>query len=77
VIQWRSAEVERLRTAGPEDIFNTDETALYYTATPDYYMIFKNASASAGKKVKDIITVLLTCSMMETIKMKPLVIAKE
>jgi hypothetical protein len=39
-------------------------------------MIFKNASASAGKKVKDRITVLLTCNMLGTIKMMPLVIGK-
>jgi hypothetical protein len=49
---------------------------LYYRGTPDYCMIFKNASASAGKKVKDRITVLLTCNMMGTIKTKPLVIGK-
>jgi hypothetical protein len=39
-------------------------------------MIFKNASASAGKKVKDRITVLLTCNMTGIIKIKPLVIGK-
>jgi hypothetical protein len=39
-------------------------------------MIFKNASACAGKKVKDRITVLLTCNMTETLKMKPPVIGK-
>jgi hypothetical protein len=36
-------------------------------------MIFKNASASAGKKVKDRIIVLLTCNMTRTNKMKLLV----
>jgi hypothetical protein len=42
-----------LNTYSPEDIFNTDETGLYYRATPDYFMIFKNDPASVGKKVKD------------------------
>jgi hypothetical protein len=65
-----------LKTFSPEDIFNTDKTGLYYRATPDYCMIFKNASACAGKKVKDRSTVLLTCSMTGTVKMKPLVIGK-
>jgi hypothetical protein len=62
-----------LNTYSPENIFNTDETGLYYKATLDYCLIFKIASACAGKKDKDRITVLLTCSMMGTIKMKPLV----
>jgi hypothetical protein len=39
-------------------------------------MIFKNPSASGRKKVKDTITVLLTCNMAGTIKMKQLVIGK-
>jgi hypothetical protein len=59
-----------------ENIFKTDETGLYYRATPDYSMIFKKASASAGKKVTDKITVLLTYNMTGTIKMKPLVTGK-
>ena len=63
-------------TYNPEDIFNTDETALYYRATPDHCMVLKNSSASAGKKLKDRITVLLTCNMTGTIKLKPLVIGK-
>jgi hypothetical protein len=44
--------------------------------TPDYCMIFKNASAPAGKKVTDRITVLLTCNFVGTINMKPLVVGK-
>jgi hypothetical protein len=39
-------------------------------------MIFKNPSASARKKVKDRITVLLTCNMVGTIKTKQSVIGK-
>ena len=39
-------------------------------------MVLKNSSKSAGKKLKDRITVLLTCNMTGTIKLKPLVIGK-
>jgi hypothetical protein len=70
--EWKTL----LNTYSPDDIFNTDETGLYYGDTPNYCMIFKNDSASAGKKVRDRNTVLLTCNMMETIKMTPLVIGK-
>jgi hypothetical protein len=65
-----------LNTYSPVDVFNADKTELYYRATPDYSMIFKNSSASSGKKVKDRIIVLLTCNMTGTIKMKSLVIGK-
>ncbi|XP_025206204.1 tigger transposable element-derived protein 4-like [Melanaphis sacchari] len=52
-----------LNKYGPENIFNLDETGLYYRATPDYCMVLKNAPASAGKKNKARITVALTCNM--------------
>jgi hypothetical protein len=39
-------------------------------------MVFKNATASAGKKIKNRITVLLTCNMPGTIKMKPIIVKK-
>jgi hypothetical protein len=46
---WLQTDLKTvLNTYGPDDIFNTDETGLYYRATPGYCMSFKNASASAG-----------------------------
>ena len=47
-------------TYNPADILNTGETALYYRATPDHCMVLKNSSASAGKKLKDRITLNLS-----------------
>jgi hypothetical protein len=60
---------------------STSETSICFNETTysvsssfsDYYMVFKNASASAWKKIKDTVTVLLICSMTSTIKMKPLI----
>jgi len=34
----------------PENIFNMDKMGLYYRATPEYCLQFKNAIATAGKK---------------------------
>lgn len=65
-----------LNKYGPVNIFNLDETGLYYRATPDYCMVLKNAPASAGKKNKARITVALTCNMTGTVKKKPIVIGK-
>lgn len=58
------------------NIYNLDETGLYYRATPDYCMVFKKNPASAGKKLKERITVALTCNMTGSDKRKPLVIGK-
>lgn len=60
----------------PQDIFNSDETGLYYRATPDKAMVFKSAEAVGCKRLKDRLTVLLTCNMTGTEKTPPLVIGK-
>jgi hypothetical protein len=61
----------------PEHIYNLDETALYYRATPDTCMMFKNSEAYGGaKKLKDRLSVLLLCNMTGSVKVKPLVIGK-
>lgn len=60
----------------PQDIFNTDETGLYYRATPDHCLIFKNSTSTAGKKIKDRLTVLLTCNMTGSEKLRPFVLGK-
>ena len=40
---WRSCVLpELLLTYGPDDIYNADETGLYYRATPDGTLAFKN-----------------------------------
>jgi hypothetical protein len=57
-----------LNKYAPENIFNLNETGLYYRATPDYCMGLKNATASAGKKNKARITLALTCNMTGTVK---------
>ena len=65
-----------LQKYDPQNIFNLNETALYYRATPDHCLIFKNSEATAGKKMKDQLTVLLLCNMTGLKKIKPLVLGK-
>lgn len=57
------------------DIFNADETALYYRQLPERTMNAKNSSSSGAKKSKDRLTLLLCCSM-EGEKLPPLAIGK-
>lgn len=60
----------------PEDIFNTDETALFYKLLPNKTMSRKGESCKGGKLAKDRITVLLTSNAAGSEKIKPLVIGK-
>lgn len=57
------------------DIFNVDETALYYRQLPGRTMCLKNGSSSGMKRSKERLTLLLCCSM-EGEKLTPLVIGK-
>ena len=55
---------ERLDQFTPENIFNADETCLFYKLQPDKTMIFKEQKCSGGKKAKDHLTLLVGASMM-------------
>ena len=47
----------------PEDIYNVDETGLFYKLQPDKSLTFKGEKCSGGKKPKDRLTVLVGASM--------------
>ena len=55
------------------DIFNVDETGLFYRALPTKSMSVKGEEAKGGRKSKERITVLLVCSA-EGEKLRPFVI---
>jgi hypothetical protein len=61
----------------PDNIYNADETGLYFRALPDSTYVEKELrNQSCGiKTVKDRITVLICCSMTE-VKKQPLIIGK-
>ncbi|GBN28635.1 Tigger transposable element-derived protein 4 [Araneus ventricosus] len=42
----------------PDQIFNTDETGLFFRALPEHILLFKNESTGGSKKVKERLTVL-------------------
>ena len=65
-----------LKDYQPRDIFNADETGLYWRAIPDGTMSFKGAEASGAKIAKDRMTLLLACNMDGSEKLEPLVIGK-
>ena len=51
---------ELLREYNPADIYNADETGMYYRATPDGSLCYAYEQLSGSKKAMDRITVL-TC----------------
>lgn len=63
-----------LKDYDPHQIFNTDETGLFYRALPQHTHMFKTESNAGFKKIKQRVTVLLTCNMTGTVKKTPLVI---
>ena len=59
----------------PEDVFNCDETGLFYRALPDKTLERKRQDVKGGKLCKERLTVLLACSSVGE-KLKPLIIGK-
>ena len=59
-----------------KDIFNADETGLFYRLTPDKTLSFKGEQCHGGKQSKERMTVMLCSNMDGSEKLKPLVIGK-
>ncbi|GBC42405.2 tigger transposable element-derived protein 4-like [Rhizophagus irregularis DAOM 181602=DAOM 197198] len=68
-------EIRRvLKNYAPEDIFNCDETGLFWKMRPS--RTISNAPISGTKQSKDHVTVLLTCNATGSEKLCPLFIHK-
>ena len=65
-----------LETYAPRDIYNTDETGIYFRALPDGSLTFSNDKLSGTKKSKERITALVTTNMDGTDKRPLLIIGK-
>ncbi|GBO07456.1 hypothetical protein AVEN_33973-1 [Araneus ventricosus] len=57
------------------DIFNADETGLFYSVLPDKTLCFKGEKYSGGKISKERLTLLLCCNMLGDFE-TPIVIGK-
>ena len=65
---------QTLKDYSPEDIFNCDETGLFWKMKPS--RTISNEQVSGMKQSKDYVTVLLTCNATGTEKLAPLFIHK-
>ncbi|GBL74588.1 Tigger transposable element-derived protein 6 [Araneus ventricosus] len=60
----------------PEDVFNADETSLFFKMLPERTLTSKGENCSGGKKAKQRILILLAANMNGTQKLSPLFIGK-
>ena len=75
--QWKITKIPTfLKNFCADDIYNADETGLYYRATPDGSLCYKHIALSGYKKAMDRITVLCCANMTGTDKRKLLIIGK-
>ncbi|XP_028677229.1 tigger transposable element-derived protein 4-like [Erpetoichthys calabaricus] len=75
--KWKSTKLPEIHEKFQADnIYNADETGLYYRATPDGSLSYNHVALSGSKKVMDRVTVLCCSNMSGTDKRKLLVIGK-
>jgi hypothetical protein len=67
---------EIIEQYGPQDIFNMDETALFYYVQLKRMLYIKGKRCHGGKAYKDTVTVLLCCNADGSEKLWPLVVSK-
>ena len=65
---------QTLRDYDPKDIFNCDETGLFWKMKPSHTI--SNGPVVGTKQSKDRVTILLTCNSTGTEKLRPLFIHK-
>lgn len=75
-LEWKGKLSELINNYQPMNIFNADETGLFFKCLPDRSMCFKDEKCHGGKNSKDRVTVLLAANMDGTEKLKPLMIGK-
>ena len=74
---WKSTKLPEIHEKfQADDIYNADETGLYYRATPDGSLSYSYAALSGSKKAMDRVTVLCCSNMSGTDKRKLVVIGK-
>ncbi|CAK9828167.1 Tigger transposable element-derived protein 4 [Anthophora retusa] len=76
-VEWQSYRLPVLLQAfRADDIYNVDETGLFYRATPDGSLCYDHVTLSDSKKAMDRVTILCCVNISGTNKKKLLVIGK-
>ena len=74
---WKQHDLPSLLNEyGEDDIFNADETGIFYKCLPDKSLALKGERCTGGKKVKERMTALFAANMSDKEKLPLVVIGK-
>ena len=74
---WKDTRLPQiLQEYKPEDIYNADETGLFYRLQPDKSLVLKGEDCRGGKRSKERVTIMPCCNMTGTDKLQLLLIGK-
>ncbi|GFY15329.1 tigger transposable element-derived protein 6 [Trichonephila clavipes] len=74
--EWQNSLSDLIKEYEPRNIFNTDETGLFFKCLPEKTFTFKKEKCHGGKHSKERLTILLAVNMDGSEKITPLVIGK-
>ncbi|GFV23373.1 tigger transposable element-derived protein 6 [Trichonephila clavipes] len=74
--KWQNSLSDLIKEYEPRNIFNTDETGIFFKCLPEKTFTFKKEKCHGGKHSKERLTILLTVNMDGSEKITPLVIGK-
>ncbi|CAF4762350.1 unnamed protein product, partial [Rotaria sp. Silwood2] len=73
---WKVRLPQIIEHYSPVDIYNCDETGLFFKLMPDRSLVVNADDCRGGKKSRDRFTVLLCANWAGTHKLKPMVIGE-
>lgn len=74
--EWKNKLSNLLNDYSPDQIYNADETGLFFRLLPDKTLEFKDVKCSGGKQSKERLTALVCANMSGNDKLPILVIGK-
>ncbi|GBL81416.1 Tigger transposable element-derived protein 4 [Araneus ventricosus] len=74
--EWIKNRPGLLQEYSPDNIFNADETGLFFRELPDKTAVFQGETCHGGKQSKERVTLLLATNMSGTEELTQLVIGK-
>ncbi|GFS70209.1 tigger transposable element-derived protein 6 [Trichonephila clavipes] len=74
--KWQNSLLDLIKEHEPRNIFNTDETGLFFKCLPEKTFTFKKEKCHGGKHSKERLTILPAVNMDGSEKITPLVIRK-
>jgi hypothetical protein len=76
VDDWKGRLHSVIEHYEPHNIFNCDETSLFFKLMPDKSLVIDKNDCRGGRRSKERYTVMLCSNMLGTEKLKPVVIGK-